>query len=146
MSAPSTNPTARARASQRLADLLSDHGPTEIGRWIGHAKDTAGRRGSDLNNWPSLDLFALADRDPALRAALVELLTGSDNARGEAIKAQAALFHTLQASSAVVAEASRDLSDGRIDSDEAKRLLPLVRDLRDQLANEVLPALEAYHG
>lgn len=146
MSAPKLPLAARARVSQVIADLLSDQGSTEVSRWVGHAKDTAGRRGADLAAWPALDLFELASRVPELRDALVELLTGSDRPHGEAIRAQAALFNTLQASSAVVSEASRDLADGRIDSVEAKRLLPLVIYLRDQLATEVLPALEAYRG
>lgn len=146
MSAPKLSLQARARASQVLADLLTDKGSAEVGRWVGAAKDTAGRRGSDLAAWPALDLFELAARVPEMRDALIALLNGQDQQHGEAVRAQAALFQTLQKSSAVVAEASRDLADGAIDTAEAKRLLPLVVELRDQLTTDVLPALEAFRG
>lgn len=146
MSAPQVPLAARARVSQLIADLVSEEGGAQVGRWIGHCKDTAPRRGGDLALWPLVDVLQLALRSPALRDALVDLLTGTDQKSGEAIRAQAALFRTLQESAALVAEASRDLADGRIDTEEAQRLTPMVRQLRDQLAHDVLPALEAYSG
>lgn len=146
MSARQVSPAARARVSQLIVDLVADEGGAAIGRLIGHAKDTAPRRGGDLALWPIIDVLELAMQSPDLRDALVELLTGKAGMCGEAIRAQAALFTTLQESAALVAEASRDLADGRIDTTEAKRLLPMVRHLRDQLADEVLPALEAFNG
>lgn len=90
------------------------------------------------------DALALAAEYPEIRDALLACLIGKQAALGEAMRCQSALFEAMSESATLVAEASRDLSDGRIDTDEAQRLLPLVRQLRDHLANTVLPSLEAF--
>jgi hypothetical protein len=147
MSAPANHPSLRAGVSEAIARTLTDQGGAKVAAICGVDRSTPVRRGGSLADWPLGDALALAAEYPEIRDAIIACLIGQEKALGEAIRCQSALFEAMSNSAALVAEASRDLSDGRIDTDEAKRLLPLVRQLRDHLANTVLPSLEAYrHG
>ena len=144
MSARAAQFAARARVAELIAELIREHGGSYVARLIGTCKDTPGRRGGDLAQWPVADVLSLAAHTPAIHAALLDALNGTEQPIGEAVRAPGALFEAIESATGVIAESSRDLRDGRIDAIEADRLLPLVRGLRDHLADVVLPSLEAY--
>lgn len=144
MSAPANHPSLRARIAQTLADLVAEHGGAKIGAVIGVCKSTPARR--SIHEWSILDIAALAVEYPEIKQAVLALFLGEQKTVGEAIKCQRVLFDTIRESAELVAEASGDLADGRIDANEAKRLLPMVQHFRDTLNNELLPALEAFNG
>ena len=144
MSAPANHPSLRACISEAIARTLTDQGGAKVAAICGVDRSTPVRRGGSLADWPLGDALALAAEYPDIREAIIACLTGTQMEMGEAIRAQGALFEAMNRSAALMAEASRDLSDGRIDTDEAKRLLPLVRELFDHLSKTVLPSLEAF--
>lgn len=139
-----------SRFGEKLAEFTGEAGDRPTGRLVGCAGTTVADRGSDPAKWSIKDCAILAHsaRPEAaeLRLAALDLFKGHAPRRvtGDAVAAQSALFAELQVSADLAAEASRDLADGRIDSAEAARLLPLARRLRALLDAEVIPSLEAY--
>lgn len=143
MSAPAGHPMLRARISETLAALVLDLGGAEIARRIGTDRATPARRGGDTTQWPLACALRLAVTEPALSAAVIEYLTGDARPTPAQIDATRTLFDCLKESADLVAEAARDLADGRIDEAEARRLLPYARTLADHLIRNVIPSLEA---
>ena len=142
MSAPAGHPALRARISDQLLELVQTLGGAEIARRIGIDRTTPSRRGGDTALWPLIEALDLAITADVLRDALVAYMAGTTNGR-PIVDTTRTLFDCLNESAQLVAEAARDLADGRIDEAEALRLLPHARGLRDSLANKVIPSLEA---
>lgn len=143
MSAPAGHPALRARISDTLAALIIDLGGAEIARRIGTDRATPARRGGDTTQWPLACALKLAVTEPALAEAVIAYLTGDQRPAQQPTDTTRTLFDCLNETAQLVAEAARDLADGRIDPIEAARLLPYARTLSQHLTRDVIPSLEA---
>jgi hypothetical protein len=143
MTAPAGHPALRARISDALANLLADLGGAEIARRVGTDRATPGRRGSDVAQWPLDCALRLAVTEPSLAAAIIDFLTGDQRPTAMPVDATRTMYDCLHESADLVAAVARDLADGRIDQDDARRLLPIARLLHQHLAALVVPSLES---
>lgn len=132
MSAPAGSPLLRARIADRVGQLVIDVGPRALGRELGIASSTAGRRGDDLHAWPASDLLALAADDGELREAVITYLLGNA-ADGSAARAPSAIMQDLVAGAELTGAEAQAMADGRITADEARDLRRRIRQRREQL-------------
>ncbi|MEY2855643.1 MAG: hypothetical protein RL030_2775 [Pseudomonadota bacterium] len=117
---------------------LADHSSRAVGDLLGLANSTVLRRGADLREWPADELLHLIRRDDGLRLATLSYLTG-DAASGDARRVDEGLVESLAALGGLISQAADSLrGDRHCNLDEARRLLPIVREAQVVLASVAL--------
>lgn len=130
----------RARIERELGEVLLNHTNNQLGEQLGHAGTTIARRGTEVHNWPADELLALASEHGDLGRAVVALVHGDAEQRGNGVRAVPELFQQLQASGGFVTAAAAALADGRISRSEAielRQLLRANREAMDQLDRDL---------
>jgi hypothetical protein len=134
MSASAGHPALRARISEALERYLGDLSSRAVGERLGIACTTVQRRGSDLRAWPADELLHLTTRDESLRTAVICYLAG-ELASGDAGRVDAGLVESLAALGTLISQAADALrGDHHCNLDEARRLLPILREAKSVLA------------
>lgn len=135
---------ALSRLANTVAAAVEDHGTRGIAEMVGAGKSSVARWGDDLGAWSATALLTLAQRDDEVRAAVLDLLAGTE-IRGRAGDATRDGFGVLVAGNKALANLSADLADGSLSPAEARARLPELRECIAQLRRLVLDA-EAIAG
>lgn len=122
----------RSRISERLGELIAEHGIRPLGRRIGVAPTNLDRWGADARRWDRDALNELAKHDDLLRLLLMQQYAPPE-ITGESIRAEQTARETVGAFGHGIAGLMADLRDGRLTPAEAKRRLPNLRQIERQV-------------
>lgn len=128
----------RYRLAQVLERYTESHPQREIAERLGIACSSVCRHGSDLSLWRADQLLALACADDDLRHAVRALLYGEHPHQSMERAAMAA----VRGCGEYMEQAVAALEDGRVDAQEARRLLPLLSEQRQRFEDLLAVAQE----
>lgn len=143
----------RVRIGRAVHEYLLQHPPAEVARLLNLSPTTISRDrmawGDDASRWPLFDALELAKQDKpeglALQALLLQYVKPDDEPTPAPAPQRGALALTAQMGM-TTNQLATALHDGRIDADEARDLLPRLRQLQQQAAQVMADCIRTSEG